>query len=106
MRRPRCTLLWVRTRRRACCNLRSAACTSQHPAEKEAPLNRSQQNAQQVDKENAMREQQIVNTRVLGLRHAQKIASLRAGVPGQPVTTSDQLIKDAKAIADFLIGDL
>lgn len=51
---------------------------------------------------NAFIEQQVVNTRILSLKHAQKIATTRLPAP----TSADDLISDAKKIADYLIDGL
>lgn len=69
-------------------------------------MNKNQQNAAQVEKENALREQQILNCRILSLRHAQKLASIRGDGPEHTSVTAEKLIEDAKKIAGYLIDDI
>lgn len=52
---------------------------------------------------NALIEQQVVNTRIIALKHAQKLAGIR-GVSAGP--TADTLIADATKIAAYLIDGL
>lgn len=67
--------------------------------------NRTQQNALQVEKENALREQQVINCRILGLKHAMKIAGMNSQ-PGNPPASADAVIAEAKKITEYLISDI
>lgn len=61
-----------------------------------APPNRGNQpSPEQI---NAFVEQQVVNTRILSLRHAHKLAEKRAPVP----TSVDELLADAKKVEAYL----
>lgn len=61
-----------------------------------APPNRGNQpSPEQI---NAFVEQQVVNTRILSLRHAQKLAEKRGALP----TTADELIADARKVEAYL----
>lgn len=61
-----------------------------------APPNRGNQpSPEQI---NAFVEQQVVNTRILSLRHAQKLAEKRVPVP----TSVDELLADAKKVEAYL----
>lgn len=69
-------------------------------------MNKQQQlNAEQI---NAFREQQIVNTRILSLKQAMKIAIQNSAVQGPAAQeiTVDKVIEDAKKLAAFYIEDL
>jgi hypothetical protein len=58
---------------------------------------------------NALVEQQVVNTRILALKHAQKLARLRSisynGIEGER-TTVDKLLEDAAKVAGYLVEGL
>lgn len=56
------------------------------------------------DQMNAFIEQQVVNTRILSLKHAQKLANLRHDQPD--AGDVDKMLEDAKKIADYLIDGL
>ena len=68
-----------------------------------APPNRGNQlTPEQI---NAFVEQQVINTRILALKHAQKLAAFRSiGYNGQEGerTTTDKLLEDAKKVEAYL----
>ncbi len=67
------------------------------------------QNKLTPEQMNAYVEQQVVNTRILALKHAQKLATLRSigynGLSGER-TTVEQFIADATAIQEYLVTGL
>ena len=68
-------------------------------------MNKQQLSAEQL---NAFREQQIVNTRILSLKQAMKIAIQNSAVQGPAAQeiTVDKVIEDANKLAAYYIADL
>lgn len=62
------------------------------------------QNGLTPEQMNAFVEQQIVNTRILAIKHAQKLAGMRSANGEMPDV--DALIADANKIAAYFMNDL
>lgn len=72
-------------------------------------MNRTSQNTKEVEMQNAAREQVIINTRIVSLKHAKTLAGIRAIAYGDKVgehTTAEQLVKDAQAIEAYITANI
>lgn len=63
-------------------------------------MNKAQQSAQQTEIQNAQREQLVINTRILSLKHAKALANLRMS------GDINEFLDDAKKIEAYLTGNI
>lgn len=71
--------------------------------------NNTSKAAQQTEQQNAMREQVVINTRILALKQAQKLAAIRSIGYGDTAckhTSAEELLADAEKIAAFLTENI
>jgi len=67
-------------------------------------LNNTTKQQQQIEQQNAMREQVVINTRILALKHASRLMSMRD--PATRTVSAADLVNDAEAIATYLTKDI
>ena len=72
-------------------------------------MSRQPQGPTPIELQNAQREQLVINTRILSLKHAQKLASIRSiGYEGKADehTSVDTLLDDARKMEAYLTADI